>query len=147
MGRVNFIECSREADSGLLHRVCTAHMQDVRPRLRIAIYAVSCAGPMERLNALIQTRPQSGAARNVRRDYDRLLAQMASFEAAKLEEWCADIGDVSEQTLKQPLLRCERATTDTAQPRVRMTRESTPMMSLAKSFVRFFYENKTGCQG
>ena len=63
---------------------------------------------MERLNALIQSRPQSGAARNVRHDHDRLLAQMASFEAAKLEEWCANIADVSEQTLKQPLLRCGR---------------------------------------
>ncbi len=60
---------------------------------------------MERLNALIQSRPQSGAARHVRRDHDRLLTQMAAYEAAKLEEWCANIGDVSEQTLKQPLLR------------------------------------------
>jgi len=76
--------------------------QDVQRHIQIV---VPRAGPMERLNALIQSRPQSGAARHVRRDHDRLLTQMAAYEAAKLEEWCANIGDVSEQTLKQPLLR------------------------------------------
>jgi hypothetical protein len=61
---------------------------------------------MERLKALLRGSAHSDEAKRIWRDHDRLTAQMVAYETAKLEDWCAAIGDVSEQTLKQPLLRC-----------------------------------------
>ena len=65
----------------------------------------------------------------MRRDHDRLLAQMEAFEAAKLEEWCASIGEVSEQTLKQPLLRCARRTPTTSIGQVAFACQQLEMLS------------------
>ena len=39
--------------------------------------------------------------------YERLTAEMADFERVTLEDWCSSIATVSEQTLKQSLLRCD----------------------------------------
>ena len=61
---------------------------------------------MERLKAILRGSSQSDEAKRIWRDHDRLTAQMVAYETAKLEDWCAAMGDVSEQTLKQPLLRC-----------------------------------------
>ena len=64
---------------------------------------------MDRLKAVLRGSLPSDEAKRVWHDHERLTAQMVTYETAKLEEWCAAIGDVSEQTLKQPLLRCAGA--------------------------------------
>ena len=61
---------------------------------------------MDRLKAVLRGSRPSDEANRIWRDHERLIAQMVAYETAKLANWCAAIADVSEQTLKQPLLRC-----------------------------------------
>lgn len=60
---------------------------------------------MERLQALMRGVSQGQAIQAVLRSYERLTAEMADFERITLEDWCSIIASVSEQTLKQSLLR------------------------------------------
>lgn len=62
---------------------------------------------MERLQALMRGVSQGQAIQGVLLRYERLTAEMADFERITLEDWCSSIASVSEQTLKQSLLRCE----------------------------------------
>lgn len=61
---------------------------------------------MERLKALMRGVSQGQALQAVLHSYEHLTAEMDEFERETLGDWCSIIASVSEQTLKQSLLRC-----------------------------------------
>lgn len=60
---------------------------------------------MQKLKGLSRAVLESDEGREMRRLYDGLLAAMRQYEAAQFAEWCGLTAAVSEQKLRQPLLR------------------------------------------
>lgn len=63
------------------------------------------AVPMERLRGLPATMLDSDEGHEMQRLYAQLSNAMSTYEARRLDEWCTLTAVVSEQKLKQPLLR------------------------------------------
>ncbi|KAK9822882.1 hypothetical protein WJX74_000347 [Apatococcus lobatus] len=66
------------------------------------------SAPMEKLKGLQKVVLESDEAREVMRAYDRLAADIEAYERSRVEDWGQLVSEISEQKLKQPLLRSEQ---------------------------------------
>lgn len=60
---------------------------------------------MEKLKGLQKVVLETDEAREVMRAYERLAADIEAYERSRVEEWGQLVSEISEQKLKQPLLR------------------------------------------
>ena len=68
-------------------------------------HACGCAAPMEKLKGLQKVVLETDEAREVMRAYERLAADIEAYERSRVEDWGQLVSEISEQKLKQPLLR------------------------------------------
>lgn len=60
---------------------------------------------MEKLKGLQKVVLETDEAREVMRAYERLASDIEAYERSRVEEWGQLVSEISEQKLKQPLLR------------------------------------------
>ena len=60
---------------------------------------------MEKLKGLQKVILETDEARDAMRTYERLAAEMEAYERSRVEDWAQLVSEISEQKLKQPLLR------------------------------------------
>ena len=70
--------------------------------------AVLPAGPMEKVHCLHRLVLETEEARSIMQAYDKLMADMDAYEKATVQDWCNLISAISDQKLKQPLMRYEQ---------------------------------------
>lgn len=61
---------------------------------------------MEKAKALGKAALQTEEGRRASENFARLMAELAAYEAATVADWCQLLSDISDQKLKQPLLKC-----------------------------------------
>eukprot|EP00891_Asterochloris_glomerata_P002883 jgi/Astpho2/2883/Aster-01037 len=66
------------------------------------------AGPMEKVHGLHRLVLETEEARSIMQAYDKLMADMDAYEKATVQDWCNLISAISDQKLKQPLMRYEQ---------------------------------------
>ena len=60
---------------------------------------------MEKLKGLHKVVLETDEARDVMKAFERLAAEMEAYERSRVEDWAQLVSEISEQKLKQPLLR------------------------------------------
>lgn len=61
---------------------------------------------MEKAKALGRKALQTEEGQRASEHFERLMAELAEYEAATVADWCQLLSETSDQKLKQPLLRC-----------------------------------------
>ena len=65
-----------------------------------------CSEPMERVRALGKGALETSEGAGVVELHGHLMAELAMFEAATVDDWYRQLSDTSDQKLKQPCLTC-----------------------------------------
>lgn len=71
----------------------------------VANFPLENTGPMDKLRQVNKLALETEEAKEIIFLYETLIANMDAYERATVEDWCTLISTISDQKLKQPLLR------------------------------------------